>query len=196
MISKGSVHESKGTNLQKVASAVQLQNSGGVASQSEIDFARELLTATIKGLAYSFVERSGDDETWVKELKSDYSRNALRKLRENSTVVTGEKKIMVPKHKEQVNEMKPVRKITFSPAFEKVENGHPAPDPLLLAVKAGLNWSAFHEQRLMPASECDESDSDMSERSIAAMEEYLAMREHHERARRNKEIMNMTIRIS
>jgi hypothetical protein len=52
----------------------------------------------------------------------------------------------------------------------------PAPDPLLLAVKAALNWSAFHEQHLMAAAEQDDSDSDMS---IAAMEEHLATREHN-----------------
>ena len=179
-------------DLQYVAADLHFLDLGAVASPSETELARELLTATVKGLAFSFVEGTNEEEQpWVKEL-SEESRKELKNLRDASSLFPGKNLILIPK--EQNGPLKPVRKITFSPALDSLEDGHPAPDPLLLAVRAGLNWSAFHEQRLMPRRQDD--DSDMCELSILAMEEHLAMVENYERARRDEEIMSMTINLS
>ena len=46
-----------------------MQDFGAVANGLEIDSARELLTATLKELAYSLKENSADTENWVKSLR-------------------------------------------------------------------------------------------------------------------------------
>jgi hypothetical protein len=48
--------------------------------------------------------------------------------------------------------------------------GHPAPDPLLLAVKAAINWSRRHEQPLRAAGERPEEQDELDD---LAEEEYL-----------------------
>lgn len=84
---------------------------------------------------------------WRSKLSAP-SKKEVKSVRDKFTGVTGKKVIQVPK--EQQDNEKPVRKITFASAFVSTGNdGHPAPDPLLLAVKAGLNWSNFHGQTVM-----------------------------------------------
>ena len=184
MLSRGNKEKGKGKNLQEVASKVGMQNRGVRASQREIDVAQDLLTATVKALAYALFNKS---EGWVPE----GSTEALRKVKEDRTLVNGDKLIKVPKKRRRI--LKPVLKITFAPAFGPVgTNGHPAPDPILLAVKAAVNWSAFHKEKLMAAGGVDESDSDLwSESSLAAMEQYLEKLKHYDRARQYEEIMNL-----
>jgi hypothetical protein len=61
--------------------------------------------------------------------------------------------------------------------------GHPAPDPMLLVVKAAIVWSAFHNQRLLPAGEAQESDDDASDLSNLAEEMFLEWRDaNHKQA--------------
>ena len=84
----------------------------------------------------------------------------LDELRRNSSVFNDENQQITVPIERQDNE-KPVRKITFAPAFGPFDrDGHPAPDPLLLAVKAALNWSAFHEEPLMVTQQREEYYSD------------------------------------
>lgn len=195
MISRGSKEKGKAEGLDEVAAAVNMLKFGATANQSDIDMARDLLAATLKGLAFALFQKSAEHMPWVEDL-SDDSKKVLNDLQANATVVSGEESILVPK--DRLGYTKLVRKITFAPVFgtQGNDHGHPAPDPLLLAVKAGVNWSAFHKQQLLPAGEDDdESDFDLSEQSIAAMEEYLAMREYYQRVSRHGEIMNMDIRI-
>jgi len=195
MISTGNKEPGKGRPLEDVAADVHLQHLGEVASTPEIALAQGLLSATIKGLAYALIKKSGEKEPWVTRLSED-SRETLQTIRDQFTVVTGKKAILVPTQRQE--NKKDVRKVTFAPAFASPgKAGHPAPDPLLLAVKAAVNWSKFHGQQLMAGGEDDESDSDMvSEHSLIAMEKYLALQEHYEQATREKEIMNMIVRIS
>ena len=194
MISKGSQEKDEAEDLDQVAAAVNMQKFGATANQSEIDVARDLLTATLKGLAVALFQKSNPHMKWVSNLSAD-SKEELKRLQTNATVVTGAESILVPK--DRLGYTKLVRKITFAPVFgtQGNDHGHPAPDPLLLAVKAGVNWSAFHRQQLLPVGEDDEGDYETSEQSIAAMEEYLAMREYYQRVHRHGEIMNMDITI-
>lgn len=88
--------------------------------------------------------------------------------------------------------MTPLRKITFAPAFgSDGNNGHPAPDPLLLVLKAAVNWSWFHGQKLLLAGE--RKDSYTSEQSLAEMDAFLDGKRSYGRARQDKVITNMEI---
>ena len=76
---------------------------------------------------------------------------------------------------------KPVRLIKFSDHWN--DEGHPAPDPLLLVVRAAITWSWRHGQKLLVASkEYHPGDSDGDdevddegddELSALSMEEFL-----------------------
>jgi hypothetical protein len=44
-----------------------------------------------------------------------------------------------------------VRKVIFGPVGDEAQ--HPAPDPLLLAVKAAVNWSKRHGPQLLASGE-------------------------------------------
>jgi hypothetical protein len=88
-----------------------------------------------------------------------------------------------------------VRKITF---FDHVEqHGHVAPDPMLLAFRAAINWSRRHHQQMFAVAEprelTDESEDDLD---AIAMEDYLKWRDETQAARREKDIVGMSIGIS
>ena len=48
---------------------------------------------------------------------------------------------------------------------------HPAPDPLLLAIRAGITWSWRHGQKMLATTEPQDEDDELSE---LAYEQYLA----------------------
>jgi len=48
---------------------------------------------------------------------------------------------------------------------------HPAPDPLLLAIRAGITWSWRHRQKMLATTEPQDEDDELSE---LAYEQYLA----------------------
>ena len=194
MISTGNI----GVTLQRVASTVQMQDLGDVASKPEIAVAQGLLSATIKGLAYALTERSDERQKWVADLTDEKSKELLYELQEEAITFTGEKSIPIPTERQEEEKQKPVRKITFAPAFGPFGGvGHPAPDPLLLVVKAALNWCMFHGEKLMPATKDDDSDLDMSESSsLAAIQKLMAKQQRMKNARQDQEILNMTINIT
>ncbi len=65
----------------------------------------------------------------------------------------------------------PVRKVTFGPVGDTTL--HPAPDPLLLTVKAAVVWSTRHRQQLLGSDEVEDDTTDDG-LSVQAMEKYLA----------------------
>jgi hypothetical protein len=62
-------------------------------------------------------------------------------------------------------------------AHHDCTTGHPAPDPLLLAVRAAVIWSWRNNQKLLAAGEIPEED----EFDILAHEQYLMWRDHSHR---------------
>ena len=83
--------------------AVQMPKLGEVESTPETDLTRDLLTATLKGLAYVLVERSGS-EKWISHLRNT-SRQELEKLQGDAPVVTATKSIKVPKNEGHDNKL-------------------------------------------------------------------------------------------
>lgn len=126
----------------------------------------------------------GQAEAWRGMISS-----GKRGSREGSVDVR--QQIIVPEKKRQ-GQQNPVRKITFDPAFGTETNCHPAPDPLLLAVKAVLKRSVFHEQGLMAAGEHDESDDATNDSSL---EHFIASWELDERDQEDKTPLNTVITI-
>ena len=98
-----------------------------------------------------------------------------RKLLENVTFksITGEG-VTVPATKSEVNySLLKVRMVTFHDVSDA--DHHPAPDPLLLAVKAATIWSRRKNQPLKAAAEPQEDDDD-DELSVLAEEQFLERR--------------------
>jgi hypothetical protein len=78
-----------------------------------------------------------------------------------------------------------VRIVGFASASSA--EGHPAPDPFLLPVRAAVNWSARNNQRLLAAAEPeeeDDSDDPDAELDRMAEEEHLQRREKQQKKER------------
>lgn len=78
-----------------------------------------------------------------------------------------------------------VRKISFS------NEGHPAPDPLLLVTKAIANIQMRHKFKMMAAA--DPADYFKSEQSIQAEEEYLEYLRHREKSVVHQNVVGMEL---
>jgi hypothetical protein len=155
------------------------------ATPGEVETARVLLELLIKGLAYSLLERfppaitdhwKASQKERLDELRAAFTTN----LRIHGGLV-------VPKvNGEDRTQPLRVRMVEFASAdgaSSSIAGRHPAPDPLLLAVRAAVNWSARHDQRLLPtAAEPKDNDDEDDELDRLAEQEFLAWREEeHER---------------
>jgi hypothetical protein len=128
------------------------------ASPAEIEVSRKLLEQVLCGMAFSLLMH---DRTIPKE-----SLQAFETLQKTFSNVVGG--VTVPSEIQDERVCR-VRMVTFGRVGERVM--HPAPDPLLLAVKAAVVWSTRHEQQLLAGGEVVEDDADSL--SIQAEEEYL-----------------------
>ena len=68
--------------------------------------------------------------------------------------------------------------------FQSADNGgapgHPAPDPMLLAVRAAINWSWRNHQKVLDSGE---PEPPVHPLEAQAMEEYLAWRDEQQQVR-------------
>jgi hypothetical protein len=64
--------------------------------------------------------------------------------------------------------------------------GHPAPDPMLLTVKAAINWSWRHGQKLLEGGEL--FDEEPSELSVLAEEQYLEWQQERLRPQNRQDL--------
>jgi hypothetical protein len=105
----------------------------------------------------------------------DGSRSKLNVLRsEFTTILAAGVKVPVAKNQQDDSQLK-VRIVEFADVSD--EQRHPAPDPLLLAVRAAATWSWRHNQRLKAAAEPqEEKDDGEDELSILAEEQFLEWR--------------------
>jgi hypothetical protein len=87
-------------------------------------------------------------------------------------ILTNNTVLVLPKPNKEEQDIK-VCKIRF--VRQVSSGGHPAPAPLLLVVKAAINWSAHDDQPLLAGGEVhdDDIDSDSSCLSNLAEDQYL-----------------------
>ena len=81
-----------------------------------------------------------------------------------------------------------VRKINF---VDQGQYGHPAPDPLLLLVKAAINWSKFHDFPLLAGGEIEDEEED--DLSRAAEADFLEWQENARKEITAAEVVGKTI---
>jgi hypothetical protein len=135
----------------KVCQRIGMIERGPIASDAQIEKARQLLERVLLGMAHSLLHR----EIWNRLPEAENLRRSFRST-------TGIKKLLVPDAIASTENLK-VRVVTFSncdaPADARAD--HPAPDPLLLSVKAAINWSRRHHQGLRAAGERPEEEDEL-----------------------------------
>ena len=151
--------EKKVVSLDAVASEVGFLKEGTNARDDEIEEARENLVVALKALAASLLhgdkpnnlppERQKELETWI----VPFTRG-----------INCSKRLVLPIERND-EERRPVRKISFLAQGQNDDNGHPAPDPMLLLIKSAVNWSMYNDQQLLATGEIDDDD-ELSESSI------------------------------
>jgi hypothetical protein len=151
-----------------------------LASQDEIETARDLLQKVVCGLAYSLHYRAAARETEL----SHKCREILKELRNNSSSIITEG-VIIPKSFDCKENQLRVGVVTF--ADHEANGGHPSPDPLLLAVRAAVNWSWRNNQKLLasgdyPADDDEDEydvarDSDNEELDRLAVAQFFAWRD-------------------
>jgi hypothetical protein len=158
------------------------------AGPGEVEIARHLLERVVRGLACSLLQRFPDAVAGRLNAAQKAALDELRaKLRGRGLVV--------PKasggggggrRAARCCEPPPrVRMVEFGSASSSspppsATGLHPAPDPLLLAVRAAVNWSARHGQRLLPAAAAEHKDDTDDELDRLAEEEFLEWREEEQ----------------
>jgi hypothetical protein len=145
------------TTIGVVCSGMGMLERGKTAEFEDISVARNMLDQVVRGLAHSLMRQDRDIP--------NEQINAWEELRRpfQAPDVLGVK-VPIPV---TTNQIIRVRQVTFGG-----DGGHPAPDPLLLSIKAAINWSWRHHQKLLPAGELSDDD-EASERSVLAEEQYL-----------------------
>jgi hypothetical protein len=132
-----------------VCQTIRMIADGPIASASQIEKARLLLEHVLLGMAHSLLRRF--QGRWNELLAADDLRSSFQSL-------TGIQKLIVPDAKASTEQLK-VRVVEFY-GYGTLD-GHPAPDPLLLSVKAAINWSRRHKQPLRAAGERPEEEDEL-----------------------------------
>ena len=149
------------------------------ASVTEINKAVNLASAVCQFLAYSVLEKTEEDVNKYQHAGDLQAHKTFRK----------EKKIAVPFNLSSVLE-KPVFKISFVGHDDSSQDGHPAPDPMLLAFKSGNNWCRIYAGfRMVAGAEPEELD-DLSEQGRQNLQNYVAWQAAREKSLRHNDIMD------
>lgn len=150
------------------------------ASLSEIDTAVGLASTVCEFLAYSVLQKT---EIQVNEYQHDGDQAAHKRFRE-------EKKIAAPFSLSSLPQ-KPVLKISFvGHGNQNLGNGHPAPDPMLLAFKSCNNWCRKYAGFRMVAGAGPVELDDLSEEGQQNLQDYVAWQVAREKSRQHNDIMN------
>jgi hypothetical protein len=171
----------KTITMKNVCSDVQMQTKVPGASVAEIRLAQELLQAVICGMAFSLTAKEHFKLPEGSATELDKLKNAFV-----FSNVAGE--VTVPTltkgaRGEDGDDFPTVRKVSFGPVGDTTR--HPAPDPLLLAVKAAVVWSTRHKQQLLAGEEVEDDTDSLS---LQAMEEYLAWSDQLHRPKSQKDV--------
>jgi hypothetical protein len=152
-----------------------------LATEDEVKSARKLLEDVLCSHAKSFQDLSADD-TFVNDAAVDLKkwdkdkRWVSKDAKEIFSDLTSDaKKIELPGHKdlEKIkSKFVKVRKIHFADCCKTQTKLHPAPDPMLLLLKAASNWLRRQDLYLLPA--CGAPDADDDDYIITIEEEWKA----------------------
>jgi hypothetical protein len=156
--------------------------TGPFASEGQIDVAREALTSMLLGMTYSLKYRSD-------KLKAGLPKTYKDRVDERRVAFSCEGMTTCPVEKRTNSGPRRVRLIKFQAHDATDANGHPAPDPLLLVTKAGVNWSWKQGQPMMPEPKDLEETEDYLD--LLAEQEFLEYREELQAIRRNHEITSL-----
>jgi len=206
MISDGG-DQQKRVNLQDAAGSLGFQDKGKMADEKEIRLAGKVLSTTIGALAYSLVKTAPSSDAASSDKNFLLTEKHLKKLTElrntfqskfgeGVVVPTATISDQVATSEEQVSDVKkPVRKVSFDSVKTDHPKGHPAPDPLILIVKAAVNWSRFHGQPVLAGGEVSSDDEEDDDLSLQAMQDYLEARKAYTSALHAQELPNMVIDV-
>jgi hypothetical protein len=171
--------------IDAIAQTTRFQEKGPTADETEIECARVLLTDALQFLMQSLWEE-------LPQCLSEKHKELLNIYRDSVVSTDGTKQVVFPEQRND-GEKRPVRKIRFGP-----QTGcnivHPAPDLLLLVVKAAINWSKAHDQQLLAGGEYD-SDDDISTLSGIAEQMYYEACQEERRKAMDNDVSGMTIGI-
>jgi hypothetical protein len=156
-----------------------------LASVEQVNNARDLLTDTVLALAYSFHHRRErmTDGAHVRSIQA-LERIALTYA---DAAVDGQG-IKVPTERQHPLDNLRVGLIEY--AGHDGSTGHPAPDPMLLVIKAAINWSWRNNQKMMMEGKPEEPEVD--ELDILAEERYL---EFHQESCRTYSLEELAARL-
>ena len=148
-----------------------------IANRGQVVIARQLLEDVLLGMADSLIYYLNDPEVRGGDL-TDKQAEVLHNL--GGDLLFGGQ-VWLPKANdgEIANDGEfRVRLVRFEthiprdiPADGAPYLNHPAPDPLLLAFRAGVAWSSRHGQKMLAAVEPQDEDDDLSD---MAYDQYLA----------------------
>jgi hypothetical protein len=182
-------------SMADICATTRMLKVGPIAAPHEVETARALLANVVRAMAHSLEHRFSP--TSRVELRLTFlQEQELARLRKDLPNRFGGG-VLVPRAAvvhQRVGWGRPpprrVRMVEFASIASSSE-GHPAPDPLLLAVRAAVNWSARHNQRLLAAAEPQDDDGDDDGDSDAdldrlAEEEFLEWRETEQEREREE----------
>jgi hypothetical protein len=129
------------------------RDNGDLATPQQIHTACTTLKAVVLGLHYSIRHRHG---VISRDLVGQ--AESLAVFEEFRTKVGHSKEAIVPECKPLAESTRDVRVRLIRFQSHSAEDGHPAPDPMLLCVKSGVNWSWRNGQQLLPGCEPDKDD--------------------------------------
>lgn len=182
-----------GADTRKIYKRIEMTEVGTTAICRQVEKARSLLSQAVQGLFYSLKYRQ---EIVERGMNAD-SRDMLRELRhkfKTSKSISVPSPLMGPTSLDATynpNAPTLVRLIEFADHGD--EQGHPAPDPLLLAFRAAINWSCQNDQDLLKAAaEPPELEDDLYRQAEV---DFLAARERRALERQKEELIGLTIKI-
>ena len=154
-------------NLQSICAAIGMLNEGDIALPGHIHTAQTLLSQFVLGLAYSLFRRYERYSHHTDENE----QGEFNLLRINFSNPRGG--VVVPE-RNRAGQPWRVRLVTFRGVTE-ARDLHVAPDPYLLTVKAAVNWSRRHDQKLLAAAEPQDGDEEIDDLSALEMRRFLAV---------------------
>ena len=151
------------------------------ASLGDINTAVELASRVCEFLALSVLKKT---QAQVDEYQAVQDRVKHERFR-------SERRLIVP-FTLSAMPLKPVFKISFVGHDEMQEDGHPAPDPLLLAFKSCNNWCRKHAGfRMLAGADPEEEDDDLSDEGRRNLQKYLEWQALQDQNQQHEEIMNL-----
>jgi hypothetical protein len=178
--------------LEGICHSLGMWEEGETATPSEVEQARGLLERVVLGLAHSLHTRL---ERRAPNLTEAQRRLLAHRLEAFRTIPNEPNAVYVPEAispaaaaaaASSSSSRLRVRIAEFQSAAAAAAGspcptgGHPAPDPLLLAVRAAVNWSWRNHQKVL---ESGEPERPIHPLEAQAMEEFLAWRDEQQQVR-------------